>query len=157
MRITPPMFHHHHHHIKKKEQCLVGSTNIKSEMGPSSVQIVSKIKLQIDDEKGSISNNSWNGFRENWGSILGAKMEPKTLILEPRWAQDPQTWSQDGPRTSNLQPRWHQIAPGRLHGPIFIDFGAHFGRFLIDFEGFCNPAGLILVSISLPFCIHFCF
>ena len=91
-----------------------------------------------------------------FGAPLGTKMEPKTFIFEPRSAQDPQTWSQDGPRTSNLQPRWHQIAIGQLHGTIFIDFGPHFGRFLIDFEGFCNPAGLIWASIMLPLCIHSC-
>ena len=127
-----------------------------SKMGPSSLQIASKVDLQIGHKKDSISDRSWGGFLPDLGAHLGAKMEPKTVILEPRSAQDPQTWSQDGPRTSNLQPRWHQIAPGRLHGPIFINFGPRLGRFLIDFEGFCNPAGLILASISLPFCIHSC-
>ena len=72
---------------------------------------------------------------------LGAKMEPKT-ILEPRSAQDPQTCSQDGPRTSNLQPRWHQIAPGRLHGPIFIIFWTSLGQILDRFWRILQPSWL---------------
>ena len=125
-----------------------------------------RAKLAPNRSKNPSSNQSkkWSPFGSLLGAIfidfgfdLGAKMEPKTLILEPRSAQDPQTWSQDGPRTSNLQPRWHQIAPERLHRRIFINFGTDLSSFLIDFQGFCNPTGLILASISLPFCIHFCF
>ena len=76
-----------------------------SKMGPSSLQIFAKVDFQIDDKRDIISDRSWGGFCRIWGAHLGAKMEPKTPILEPRSAQDPQPWSEDGLKTSNLQPR----------------------------------------------------
>ena len=70
---------------------------------------------------------------------LGAKMATRPSNLEPRWSQDPRTWSQDGhktpktsqleakmaPRPPNLELRWSQDTPTWSHdGPKTPQLGA---------------------------------
>ena len=78
---------------------------------------------------------------------------PKT---PPRRPQDVPRCSQDAPRRLQNAPRCPQDSPRPFQDASWLDFGPHVGRFFIDFEGFWNPTCLILASISLPFCIHFC-
>ena len=60
-------------------------------MEPTSLQIASKINLQIDHLMDSVSDHSWDRF----GPILVPNLEPKT-------AQDQISWSQDAPKTPQI-------------------------------------------------------
>ena len=40
----------------------------------------------------------------------GSHDGPRHPNLEPRWAQDPPTWSQDGPKLAQDPPTWNQLA-----------------------------------------------
>ena len=102
-------------------------------MEPNSLQIASKIYLQIDHLMDSVSDRSWNRF---W-PILNPNLEPKT-------AQDPPSWSQDAPKTLQIEakisprpitcnqhdPKYPQSRP-RTHP--WTSFSFIFDWFLIDF------------------------
>ena len=101
-------------------------------------------------------------------SILEPKIPPKTAPRRsqapPRRLQDAPKTSQDAPktlqdvsRTPQDAPKTPQDSPGPSQDASWLDFGPHLDRFLMDFARFCNPTCLILASISLPFCMHFCF
>ena len=69
-----------------------------SKSGDQTLQIASKVDLQIDDKEDSISERSWRGFWRigtKFGSQdgpqnphLAAKINPRPPNLEPRWAED---------------------------------------------------------------------
>ena len=91
-------------------------------MEPNSLQIASKINLQIDHLMDSVSDRSRNRF----GPILKPNLEPKT-------AQDPPSWSQDAPKTLQIgakigpkpitfnqhDPKYPESHPRTPHGPHF--------------------------------------
>ena len=103
---------------------------LEAKMEPSSLQIASKINLQIDHLMDSGSDSSWDRF---W-PILNPNLEPKT---GPRCAQDPPNWTQNKTKTYHFQPTWPQIplqspqdAPMDL---MFIDFWLIFDTIFIVF------------------------
>ena len=102
-------------------------------MEPNSVQIGSKINLQIDHLMDSGSDSSWDRF---W-PILNPNLEPKT-------AQDPPSWSQDAPKTLQIEAKmgpelitFNQHEPkypqSRPRTPPWASFSLILDRCLIDF------------------------
>ena len=56
---------------------------------------------------------------------------PRHPNLEPRWAQDPPTWSQDGPKLAQDPPTWNQLAlqAGLPNPPKTLKNHRFFSRF----------------------------
>ena len=117
---------------------------LEVKMEPNSLQIASKINLQIDHLMDSVSDRSWDRFC----SILSPNLEPKT-------AQDPPSWSQDAPKTLQIgaqiepkpitfnqhDPKYPQSRPrtppwtsfSLIFDGCLMDFWYYFHRLLLDF------------------------
>ena len=122
-------------------------------MESNSLQIASKINLQIDHLMDSVSDRSWDRFYP----ILSPNLEPKT-------AQDPPSWSQDAPKTLQIgakigpkpitfnqhDPKYPQSRPWT---PPWTSFSLIFDRFLMDFWYYFHWLLLDLLLIFDPILI----
>ena len=135
-------------------------------MEQNSLQIASKINLQIDHLMDSGSDSSWHRF---W-PILNPNLEPKT-------AQDPPSWSQDAPKTLQIgakiepkpitcnqdDPKYPQSRPRTapwtscsfIFDGFLILFSLIFVGFLIDFWSHFNWCFNVFDRILGPNVLHF--
>ena len=117
-------------------------------MEPSSLQIASKINLQIDHLMDSGSDSSWDRF---W-PMLHPNLDPKT-------SQDPPSWSKDALNTlqigAKIRPKpitfnQHDLKypQSRPRTPPWTSFSLIFDRFLMDFWYYIHQ---FLLDFSLIF------
>ena len=110
---------------------------LEPKMEPNSLQIASKINLQIDHLMHSVSDSSWERF---W-PILNPNLEPKT-------AQDPPSWSQDAPKSPQIA-AWDS---SWMLKRTLVYLKSIFHQFCIDFRA---QTGLIFIDFWLIFWLIF--
>ena len=146
---------------------------LEPKMEQNSLQISSKINLQIDHLMDSVSDRSWDRFC----SILSPNLEPKTAqdpILNASWAilerkseKNPTkmgpkliTFNQHEPKDPQSRPRTPPCTSFSLIFDRFLmDFWYYFHRLLLDFSLIFDPmlidAFMFLIRFWSPTCFIF--
>ena len=128
---------------------------LEPKMEPNSLQIASKINLQIDHLMDSVSDRSWDRFC----SILSPNLEPKTAqdpILKASWAilerKSEKNQTKMGPKLITFNQHDPKYPQSRPRTPPWTSFSFifdwFFNRFLIRFSS-------IFVGFLIDFWSHF--